>query len=261
MNEDNLQKGLAIAAQDKKTRVRNAFVMYSGEYIPGTKLTDKTARYYFECEVMKITNAGKFMGMFQVFALSSVLKNKIFSVYPLLGSPQVRKDLHRLILPRETHSQTQDFPLVVMWTSTRCDMLNRNWLPNHFVPALERTNFQATAAFSVSHTYTSGQEDKDNIPPPEELVGQWIIVQHIKKPYPGFVEEVYEEDVYVDCMHSVGRGTTNCFFWPQKLRDLCYYEYEAVLAVIPKPTLKVGSQGHFEVDADSWEIALQKIKQ
>lgn len=73
------------------------------------------------------------MGIWQLFALATVLGRPIYSIYLQAGNQHVRKDLNRVILPqeqRETHTS------YIMWTSTRFDMTERNWIPNHFVAAL-----------------------------------------------------------------------------------------------------------------------------
>lgn len=49
----------------------------------------------FEQEIMKVRKSKSFMGIWQMFALLSVLKRPIFSVYLKKGNPVVRKDLHR----------------------------------------------------------------------------------------------------------------------------------------------------------------------
>ena len=73
------------------------------------------------------------MGIWQLFGLVSVLGKKICSVYPQLGNPVVRNDLNRIIMPREMRFGEQVY---IMWTSTREDMVNRHWVPNHVVPVL-----------------------------------------------------------------------------------------------------------------------------
>jgi hypothetical protein len=89
---------------------------------------------------MHVRKPKPFMGIWQMFALSSVMRRPIFSVYPKRGNPVVRKDLHRRIEPREKISNK---PLYIKWTSTRQDMTYTYWVPNHFVPVLqiqEQTN-------------------------------------------------------------------------------------------------------------------------
>ncbi|WAR14871.1 hypothetical protein MAR_004976 [Mya arenaria] len=64
------------------------------------------------------------MGIWQVHALSSILKTPIQSVYPELGNRNVRKDMHKLIKPVSgTDKEPQVF---VMWTSNRDEMGTAN---------------------------------------------------------------------------------------------------------------------------------------
>ncbi|KAL3832373.1 hypothetical protein ACJMK2_024023 [Sinanodonta woodiana] len=61
---------------------------------------------------------------------------------------------------------------------------------------------------------------------PSQLIGQYVVVLYDNK----------DTDVYVRCMHRVGRGTTNSpFFWPLTLLDECSYNMECVLTIIPEP--------------------------
>ena len=120
--------------------------MYSDEYVPGTRLTKETIRNVFETEVIKLTRIRSFMGIWEICALATVLQRPVFSVYPQLGNPGVRADLHRLVLPRpfsNTFVPCKE-PLMIMWTSNRHDMTKSNWVPNHFVPVIE--NAPRTAA-------------------------------------------------------------------------------------------------------------------
>ena len=86
------------------------------------------------------------MGIWQLFALASALERPIYSIYPKHGNQSVRKDLNRLILPRVEKHKTIVF---IMWTSTRFDMTERNWIPNHFVPALPIEISQKTTSRDV----------------------------------------------------------------------------------------------------------------
>ena len=111
--------------------------MYSDEYIPGTRLSKENIQEVYEKEVLKIVKNGAYMGIWQVLALSNVLQLPVFSVYPHLGNTIIRTDLHRLILPRVcAEENAMKAPLVIMWTTTRCDMNVTHWVPNQFEPAL-----------------------------------------------------------------------------------------------------------------------------
>lgn len=51
--------------------------------------------------------------------------------------------------------------------------------------------------------------------------------------------DVYESEVYVQCMQSVCKSPDNVwFYWPKTIKDICWYEMENVLVVIPEPELK-----------------------
>jgi hypothetical protein len=98
-------------------------------------LTHHVVSYIFDKEIHSILKAGNFMGVWQLFAMSSVLKIPLFAVYPKMGNPAVRADMHRLILPRE-ESSTHSGPKYIMWTTNREDMPAEHWQPNHFVVLL-----------------------------------------------------------------------------------------------------------------------------
>jgi hypothetical protein len=51
----------------------------------------------------------------------------------LLGNPNVRPYLNRRVVPRLGSCSK---PIYILWTSTRNDMTNEHWTPNHFVPLL-----------------------------------------------------------------------------------------------------------------------------
>ena len=132
LNEINLRKGF-----DKKCthphELLFAHAMYSDKFIPGIKFNP---REIYEREVMSLTKAKSFMGIWQLFALSSVLRMPIFSMYPnfhgQIVNSEVRNHLHRLILPRVQSCETQ---AKILWCSTRSNNAF-NWLPNHFVPVI-----------------------------------------------------------------------------------------------------------------------------
>lgn len=72
-------------------------------------------------------------GNMATFSLAGVLGRAIFSIYPCKGNINVRGYLHRLIEPRVKKSMSRWY---IMWISTRSDMTNENWVPNHFVAVL-----------------------------------------------------------------------------------------------------------------------------
>ena len=384
--------------------------MYSDEYKHGTdRLNDKTTiQDIYEREVMKIRKRSTYMGIWQIFALSSVLQQKVFSIYPKLGNVNVRKDLHKIIHPRVNVCENRI--LYVMWTSTRSDMTRGHWLPNHFVPVLpidetveskdqaneqqnefedheiemetnvtcenyemaanvtsvnnematdekgennematyetSENNEMATKATGENNemvtdergensematnltsennematdetgennemttkatdgnnemaTNETGENNEmasnitsennematnnveENIEnneqglsenqkngtdqsfeircTPSQLIGQYVVVLYDNTPYPGLVIDSEDTDVYVRCMHRVGRGTTNSpFFWPRTLVDECWYNMERVLTIIPEP-IKIGR--HYSIDEAIWGKILDYLKE
>jgi len=97
-------------------------------------------------------------------------------------------------------------------------------------------------------------------------VGKYCIVTYDDKPYPGRILSVDENDVEVDCMHSVPNRfelASNVFYWPKPIKDICFYSFENVVAVIPEPR-QVSERGrassHFCVDASIWEEIKQRFQ-
>ena len=87
----------------------------------GQSLADDEACSIYEAEINQILEPCAYMGMWQLFALASDLKRCIFSVYPNKGNPNVRRDLNRLIIPRENTDVLKP-PCFIMWSSVREDM-------------------------------------------------------------------------------------------------------------------------------------------
>ncbi|WAR01808.1 hypothetical protein MAR_008366 [Mya arenaria] len=109
---------------------------YSEMFIPNEReMTNENIKSIYRKEILSITKDKSFMSIWQVHALSSVLKTPIQSVYPELGNRNVRKDMHKLIKP--VSGTDKEPPVFVMWTSNRDDMTPLHWVPNHFVPLLK----------------------------------------------------------------------------------------------------------------------------
>jgi hypothetical protein len=128
LNQTLLERG----AEETNDSLAKTYAFYSDEY-SNEALSDGQIERIYENEIVKITRNKSYMGIWHIFALSSVLCRNIFSVYPTLGNQNVRKDLHRLIKPREVICSETSY---IMWTTTRKDMTRKNWIPNHFVTLL-----------------------------------------------------------------------------------------------------------------------------
>ncbi|VDI81079.1 Hypothetical predicted protein [Mytilus galloprovincialis] len=290
LNQGFLERGF----REKNNSLAKTFAFYSDEYANEVLSNGEIERLY-EREVLKICKNKSYMGIWQVFALASVLCRHIYSVYPNLGNPNVRRDLHRMIKPREIKSKETSF---IMWTTTRNDMRRNNWVPNHFIVLLpmEQTgqndynenstgiSDESVAGDGISSDrrgeLNSGNEFEDvntkehtdngdnpggsrhnylNVSDlsPQDLLGQYVLVAYDKKPYPGIVTDCDETEVFVSCMHRIGNLDNPSFYWPLAVRDECWYDMENVLGTIPEPKL-VGQK--YIVDVSLWKQALEMIK-
>lgn len=224
-------RGLDIKteSEDERERTRklyavlNSFAMYSDKYVPQTPLNQKPIKELYTKELIHITRSQTYMGIWQVFALSYVLQKPIFSAYRNRGSPVVRQDLHRLILPRVSDRTCvpDDEQLVIMWTSTRLDMKNTHWIPNHFVPVVlhasrsetdergrnerEEPKAQSATANTRQGVDPPQQSATNDVPLDNECLGHWVLVKYDKKAYPGFVVEVDDGELHVECMNQIGK--------------------------------------------------------
>ena len=52
---------------------------------------------------------------------------------------------------------------------------------------------------------------EDAAPKPEECIGKYVCIEHDGRAYPGFVGDTDLAQVYVNCMHSVGKERLNRF--------------------------------------------------
>ena len=108
-----------------------SLAMYSDFYMPVERaLTAEDVGDIYDREINELLHYKSFMGMWQLFALSSVLGCPLVSVYPPRGDRAAVKDMNRLILPRIRRDQE---PRFIMWSSCRSDMTDEYWCPNHFV--------------------------------------------------------------------------------------------------------------------------------
>lgn len=129
-----LRKGTDLPAHEN---LLNNYAMFSEQYTPGESLTSNVIRRIFKSEILSITGKNSYMGIWQLFGLSSVLQCKLFLVYPNLGPDICDNTLHRLILSRQ--DKEINHIASIMWSSTRQDMEAMNWRPNHFVTLIPAT--------------------------------------------------------------------------------------------------------------------------
>ena len=79
------------------------------------------------------------------------------------------------------------------------------------------------------------REKEDAAPKPEECIGNCVSIEYDGKAYQGFVEDADLAQMYVNCMHSVGKEMQDCFYWPRPFLDFIWYDHDQILAIIPKP--------------------------
>lgn len=110
------------------------------------KLPEIEIRDIFRQDACSAPKAGKYMGLWALHALSTVLGKPLQSVYPQLENSVLRPDYHRQLKPRqprqpdETHSVGDSaFIPAVMWTRIGTSPPDVSWLPNHFVACLPGT--------------------------------------------------------------------------------------------------------------------------
>jgi hypothetical protein len=96
LSEEHLSKGLSGNQCLTPAMVAQFSDCYTMQHLD----TSSVEAIYLK-EVQQVLKPQAYMGLWQLFALASVLKNDIFSAYPRRGNRSVRKDFHRLILPRE----------------------------------------------------------------------------------------------------------------------------------------------------------------
>ena len=211
------------------------YAQYSPVYIPGSRLSKNGIADVYQREILLTKRDREYMGIWQLHALSNVLNVPVRSIYPKKGNPNVRKDLNRMIMPL---TMVENVSAVhIMWTSTRSDMVNEHWIPNHFVPVLP-------VAYQQQGTLDQAPESTEN------FLGQYVLVKYRDTYYPGIVLDVDTDAVYVECMHRVGKRSDNCFFWPPKLKDRCWYSLENAI-IIPKLT-EHDDKKHYKVDEKIW---------
>ena len=107
--------------------------MYSDEFMLDRRLSDDVIAEIYRREIMTVTKEKTYMGIWQMHSFSSVLKMTVLFIYPEHGNPEVRAHLNRMVYPRDGRS---DLKAQIWWTTTRMNMNNNHWIPNHFVPVL-----------------------------------------------------------------------------------------------------------------------------
>ncbi|XP_076452698.1 uncharacterized protein LOC143288233 [Babylonia areolata] len=101
-------------------------------------LTRQTIEGIFYKEVTKTVISGTYLGLWQLYAVCSVLAVPVFSIYPQYGGHTARCHLHHLIQPRRPKASPETgISFGIMWSNTSGRALAATvWKPNHFVACL-----------------------------------------------------------------------------------------------------------------------------
>ena len=101
------------------------------------------------------------------------------------------------------------------------------------MPAERSSDPPACSRASREHASHQEKEKKreDAAPKPEECIGKYVSIECDGKAYQGFVEDADLAQVYVNCMHSVGKEMHYCFYWPRPFLDLIWYDHDQILAI------------------------------
>lgn len=227
----HLRQGIDLTEREARLLLNN-YCLYSEQYAAKGKITNKVISNTYQSETLSIVKKGVYMGIWQIFALASVLGAKICSVYPQKGNPNVRKDFHRLIMPRQMQTEKT---LYLMWTSTRfADMVDEHFVPNHFVPFL-----------LPQKCHSNGKPPSNTV---ENIsIDKYVIVNYDGILFPGIVTDEDHEDIEVKCLHRVGG---NRFFWPHR-DDILWYSKDNVIAEIPPPERV--TDRHVQICSSIWQ--------
>ena len=87
----------------------------------------------FRYDCIKTTQIDSYSGTWHIYALSSVLRTRIRSVYPEKNQHTIRQKLNMLVQPRITDAQNVNRCITIMWTRTTPTLTPQSWSPNHFV--------------------------------------------------------------------------------------------------------------------------------
>ena len=153
------------------------------------------------------------------------------------------------------------------WTTTRSDMQNQNWIPNHFVPILPETcNTSVNEIEKKTERNTNAEikelyhkfceQTKSTEVSIDGYLGKYVLITYNDQYYPGLVNDIDFESqmVFIECMVRIGSQNYNCFFCPKKIHDKNWYELDEIRCMISEPEPIEGTN-HFAVKQSEWEDA------
>ena len=132
LSDDCLERGASYL--HRNADLPTVFATFSEFYTPGQKLSEDTILCIYSLELYSCAKMSSYMGLWQLAQSSSVLGVPIHTVYPIRGNSTIRNDFHRMFFPVEYPTQSDDEPVVIMWTGMR-----KGGVPIHFVPLLKNS--------------------------------------------------------------------------------------------------------------------------
>ena len=126
----NLSQGISEGSPQPNSKI---YAQMSDTFVPCNELANLHAEKVYDEEVASLATMVTYLGIWQIFAIASILQVPVVSVYPERGITNNRRYLNRRILPRIPKHWKEAF---IKWTSTRQDMVTEHWVPNHFLVLL-----------------------------------------------------------------------------------------------------------------------------
>ena len=85
--------------------------------------------------------------------------------------------------------------------------------------------------------------------------GKHVVVKFKEKLYVGFVEEVSDGKLLIECMMKIGKRNENLFSWPKKIIDQNWYSPDDIVSVVYEIRRKE-NKNKFMIDEESWKYFL-----
>jgi hypothetical protein len=153
---DHIRHGTDMTITDLP-KYRELLTLFSSAVLPGGKINQEVVKNAYDQITMESIKGGNYMGMWELFALSSVLGCPLTSIYPMVNSMTTRKVLNRMVHPREQRSLDV---AAILWTHTsKTPATTAIWSPNHFVPLLRMTlDDSSCEVIEVSDDAAAGEQ-------------------------------------------------------------------------------------------------------
>jgi hypothetical protein len=84
INNDYINRGIDLPRKEAANLLKT-YTMFSDQYHAGDRITTEVSSWIFEAEALSVVQSNTFMGIWQLFALSSSINANVQSIYPQLG--------------------------------------------------------------------------------------------------------------------------------------------------------------------------------